>query len=192
MLMTLAPTWHSGITEVFPPPPIQIENWLTKPFILSKALKLITPSLTVKVIKQSFDLPYPDEAHCLQINLSEDKNPLVRRVYLQDQIRPYCFARVIIPYATYLQEFQEVDVLGNQFIGEKMLYGREDMTRTPFEFTAINPHQTLFQEAMSGIGDNHACKTLWARRSVFTLGKHPLLITEIFLPPIFNYPNNHG
>jgi len=54
--------------------------------------------------------------------------------------------------------------------------------RDPMEVACLNAQQRLFQQAMAR--SPHATASIWARRSVFYLGKKPLLVNEIFLPAI--------
>jgi chorismate-pyruvate lyase len=191
--MTTLPNWTDNSITLTPQPPPSIRAWLIKSYIISKALKQITPGLTVEVIQQDFNIPHPDEALKFNLNLnfiSSSALPLIRRIHLRDDTHRYTYARVIIPHATYQQEAAHLTTLGAQFIGEKMLYGRSDTIRSQFEFSVILPHHLLYQEATAYFGQSSQkiSDYLYARRSVFTLGTQPLLLVEVFLPTLPEYP----
>ncbi len=98
------------------------------------------------------------------------------------------------PNQTYLTYKTELDNLGNRPIGETLLYSNPTTTRSDFEIKRITQDdELLFDELVhtnfyrAVIERNARVPELWARRSVFTLQGHPLLITEVFLSDIPDY-----
>ncbi len=70
------------------------------------------------------------------------------------------FAKVEVPETTFYHFHNELQSLGNDSIGDKFLFKRDDVTRDPIE---------VFEE-----------NGRWARRSKFWVDVFPLTITEYF------------
>lgn len=140
-------------------------HWLTKPDILSKALKAMCDELTVQVISQELSYASIDEQQILEI---QESNSLIREVYLVGDGVPWVFARVVVPFKTYLKHKDSFDSLGNKLLGEALLYSDPSFTRSEFTY-ALTTHNGT---------------PIWSRRSVFGLNGLHLLVTEGFLPQV--------
>ncbi len=161
-------------------PSINAYQWLTKPYILSKALKRVSQSLTVNVLNQQFDAAIDDEYSILKMSANE--LPFVRQVFLiGDNEVPLTYGRVIIPRATYDAHFPDFEKLGGKLIGETLLYNNPDVERDNFEYACLSA-----DDARCAFVYQHLPQLpldpLWARRSVFHMKGMPLLVTELFLP----------
>ncbi len=169
-------TWTSKITK--DPSLVQFE-WLTKPYILSKALKRISKDITVKVLDQRFMSAISDEY--MALGIPQDELPFVRQVFLvgENQV-PLTYGRVVIPKQTYQAHFGDFEKLGSKLLGESLLYNNPDVIRSEFEFACLenDPRQIFVLEQLPDLPQ----QPLWARRSVFSIKQHPLLVTELFLP----------
>lgn len=163
------------------PPPLVLE-WLTKPYILSQALRRICQTLSVKVIKQCFMEAFEDEYDVLQTNAST--LPLIRQVFLEGDGVLLTYGRVVIPKTTYEQYFSQFESLNNNLIGETLLYKNPDATRGAFEYACVNSSHPIAKEVIAFFTD---VEFLWARRSIFSLKSYPLLVTELFLPTLPPY-----
>jgi chorismate lyase len=168
-LITLAPT-------------ADISQWLTKPYILSKALKRVCQTLSVKVIAQNFNAAFDDEYPIL--NMEPHEHPFIRQVFLQGDNIPLTYGRVVIPTKTYHQHVEKFINLASNLLGETLLYGNPNVKRGPFEYGEFNKSSELIKEIYIHLPDMFPCESLWGRRSVFWIKQDPLLVTEVFLPTI--------
>ncbi len=163
--------WRSDLTELKPTSD-QVCAWLTKPYILSKALKRVSESLIVDVLEQRFTDAIEDEYAILAMPSSTI--PFVRQVFLiGDNQQPLTYGRVIIPPATYDAHFQDFEKLGGKLIGETLLYHNPDVVRSGFEYACLDkadPRCAFVYQQLPTLPHD----PLWARRSV--------LVTELFLP----------
>lgn len=151
-------------------PDENLQNWLTKPYILSQALKRSFGAISVEVVSQAFGEALPDEIALLEIPTNEQA--FIRQVYLVAGGQRRTYGRVVIPLRTYQYYEEKFEGLENKPLGETLLYNNPDVTRSEFEFSFVY----LLSE------EGH-----WARRSVFWLKEYPLLVTELFLPGLPEY-----
>ena len=71
--------------------------------------------------------------------------------------------------------------LGTRPLGAA-LFADPRVRRRPLRFRRLRPGDELHARACAATGKR--LPALWARRSLFILGKSPILVTEIFLPGI--------
>lgn len=147
-----------------------IYPWLAKPYSVSAIMKKICSALTVQVISQQFASATNDEQSLLK---RSENNSLIRQVVLHGDGVAWSQGRVVVPHATYLQYKNAFDNLGNNLIGETILYANSNTKRSLFEYAKITNQQ----------------ETLWARRSVFNLNGFNLMVMEAYLPTIPVYPD---
>lgn len=174
--------WVQALSDLTHRPSANMAAWLTKPTILSQALKRHCQQLSVEVLSQQFCAVDNTES-ALRGEQADD--PFVRRVFLLGDGVPWTYGRVVIAPQTYQQHFTQFTALGSQLLGETLLYGNPQTTRSDFEYAAITPEQSLYREV-----NNHLALTvpvLWGRRSTFYLQQAPLLVTELFLPYLPDY-----
>ncbi len=163
-----------------------IDDWLTKPYILSKALKRVSSKLEVKVLDQSFAPAFDDELK--RLNLQSDATTFVRQVLLMgDANQALTYGRVVIPLKTYQAHFQDFEKLGSQLIGETLLYNNPDVLRSGFEYRYFDAHEPLWNYIYRHLPQGTPKQNLWARRSVFSIKESPILISELFLPSLPAY-----
>ncbi|MEO0423645.1 MAG: chorismate lyase [Pseudomonadota bacterium] len=92
-------------------------------------------------------------------------------------------ARTLVPESTARAQGW-LGELGGRSLGHA-LFERDDVTRSPFEFAPCTYRGDVVQRILSlapqALEAEHS--PLWARRSRFLVGDHPLLVMEVFLPP---------
>jgi chorismate--pyruvate lyase len=71
--------------------------------------------------------------------------------------------------------------LGNKPLGAA-LFADPQVKRSPLQFKKLSRRHELYRRACRILPEPPA--HLWARRSVFTLQRQPILVTEVFLPGI--------
>ncbi|HRE31010.1 MAG TPA: chorismate lyase [Candidatus Berkiella sp.] len=170
--------WESSVAALSIQPPLSIENWLTKPYILSHALKRHCQHLVVQVLAQQFAA-----VNVTEQQLSEqDALPFIRQVFLRGDNIPWTYGRVVIAASTYQAYFTQFASLGSQPLGETLLYNNPDTTRSGFEYALITQDTPLYHEIQAYLP--LPVSMLWGRRSYFYLKQFPLLVTEVFLPMI--------
>lgn len=184
-LRTVYPQWVHSAEELEKEPPTNILDWLTKPFILSRALRKVCQTLSVQILNQDFNSAHNDEMDLIGLDPSSP-NPLVRQVFLKGDDVPFTYGRVVVPKSTYDLFLEKFSNLGTNLFGETLLYGDPTMKRQPFEWTYLNNTYTLFQEIENKL-QHSSFHEAWARRSVFNIQGVPLLVTEVFLPSIPSY-----
>lgn len=180
-------TWTHNPKNLAQSPDSNTLDWLTKPYVLSHALRKSSPDLSLELMSQESDIVFPDEAS--RLNLSPKKQTLVRKIFLQSGQNSYVFARTIIPPQTYATLQAEIESVGDNFIGEYLIYNRDGIKRDEFEFAYMTPNMNMMQELQSFMSFSDINNTLWARRSCFWIKQLPLLITELFLEDLPDFPN---
>tara|TARA_R110002126_G_scaffold222360_3_gene367542 strand:- start:1728 stop:2297 length:570 start_codon:yes stop_codon:yes gene_type:complete len=162
-------------------------NWMVMPNNLTETIKKTGVDFSLDLLSESFDKPYIDERKAFNNYPADASNSFVRKVFLKGNNKPMIFARVIIPEQTYVSYKSEFMSLGSKAIGNALLHHDKQVHRSEFEYKFIIPSDEIFNEIkeLNLMGNQ---KGLWARRSVFTLPKGYLLITEVFLITLPVYP----
>ena len=154
--------------------------WLFDPTSLTERLvSACSGSFSVQVLSQGWSHAMLNEAKTLNMRLSG--RALVREVHLLCDNEPWVFARTVIPPHTLTGKQRRLAKLGKKPLGA-VLFADKSMQRTEMEIACIHPGQQLYQLATHHLS---LCEQpIWGRRSVFFLNKHPLMVSEIFLPHI--------
>ncbi len=165
--------------------PLALQEWLSD-----------TGSLTRKLEKA---LLYPEDRHLeLQI-LADYKQNLVasekkffrrpinrsriREILLCDQGEPIVMARSVLPITSSIGSNHRILKLGHKPLGAvlfaKVLKGRFRPIR---QIVRLDHHQLEWKVCQRRYLD--LPKRVWARRTLYQLNGHPLLVMEIFLPAL--------
>jgi chorismate--pyruvate lyase len=90
------------------------------------------------------------------------------------------YARTVVPRVT-LASKAELAELKDRSLGS-VLFKDPTMQRGAFEIARIYPDDDwhAYIQSLVNVGN----ETFWARRSIFHVQQHPLLLTEVFLPDI--------
>lgn len=156
-------------------------NWLVDSSSLTRRLQqACTSQFDVEVISQRLEKPMLSEAQAL--GRPPREIALVRQVYLRCAGHPWVFARTAIPLPALQGGLKRLSLLGSKPLGA-VLFADPRMQRQPLEIARISPRHRLYQMACHG--GEPANTGLWGRRSVFTLQGSPLLVSEFFLPTLF-------
>jgi chorismate lyase len=136
-------------------------------------------SFSVQVLQQGWARPMLNEAKLLRMRRSS--YAWVRQVHLLCNDKSWVFARTVIPPHTLKGKQRRLTRLGKKPLGA-VLFADKSMQRTEMEIACISPGQNLYRMATHHLA--RVDQPIWGRRSVFYLSKHPLLVSEIFLPEI--------
>lgn len=105
----------------------------------------------------------------------------MREVLLLCNEVPVVFAHSILPLAGLRGGWNGITRLGSRSLGEA-LFSNHRIERQPLAYRCVRRDHPLYRAAARQA--TVTARRLWARRSVFCLNGHPLLVTEVFLPAI--------
>lgn len=165
--ISLAADWQLASAVTLPP---MLQAWLLEPASLTARLKNRARDFQLQVLQQQQQalpdflqplLPGIAVAQCREVLMSCNKLPCV-------------YAQSWLPLQT-LAELQPLAELGDQPLGE-VIFQQQHVSRSAVEVARVYLRQPLVTTVATG--------EYWARRSVFTLAGHPLLVAEVFLDGI--------
>ncbi len=154
-------------------------DWLSNEGSLTRRLQLHCRDFSVRGVRLSSARPQRDEAALLQ--LKPRQHALLREVQLSCDGVICVFAHSVIPHASLRGPWRGLGRLGNRPLGGA-LFADPRVKRTHLQFKPLHAHHPLFQRASAHLAAPPC--SLWARRSVFRLGRARLLVTEVFLPEL--------
>nr|WP_301003645.1 chorismate lyase [Arsukibacterium sp.] len=147
-------------------PPL-LQGWLMEPASLTARLKRRARDFKLQVLQQQqHELPA-----YLQALLPDTHLAQCREVLMSCNALPCVYAQSWLPLQT-LAALQPLAALGEQPLGE-VIFQQKNVIRSAVEVARVQLQQPLATTVASG--------EYWARRSVFTLAGHPLLVAEVFL-----------
>lgn len=119
------------------------------------------------------------------LNLNSNDRTWVRRIEWRHNKNLWVHARAIFPEETIKATGSSISGLGVQSLGE-VIFKDPNLERSPFTFSLLEKESPLFPliPALA-----HSNETIWARRSTLHFQKHPILITEVFLPDAYAEQN---
>lgn len=160
--------------------PEQVHCWLQDPASLTKRMqRACDGEFRVNVLRQQWDRPMLNESQVLHRPAAQ--YGMTREVQLLCAGRPWVFARTIIPLQTLSGSERRLMYLHDRPLGA-LLFADNTMRRGPVEVACLRTGDRLFTRATHGM--KTPPRAIWGRRSVFYLHDKPLLVSEIFLPPI--------
>lgn len=177
--------WVDNLEELGMSPNNIFYDWLSKPTVLTAAIKSKCKEFSLHVISQELTTAEPTEQEALEIDGTET-NSLVREVCLQGDGIPWVYGRVVVPNVCYQLFKEQFDSLGNKPLGETLFYGHIDFKRKGFSYSTIEHNNYLFTRSTS-IEPRQGTKILFARRAILERTHLKLLVTETFLPNIPRY-----
>ena len=159
----------------------EVISWLDDRGSLTSRLKVFCPGqISVRVLSQRWVKPKIDEAKLL--NIPFQQTVLLRQVQLLCAQTVCVYARSIIPLKTLNGKHRRLRHLGNRPLGA-YLFSNPSLRRNRLQLARIAKKDPLFEIATSGSNQN--CEIIWGRRSLFTIDDKPLLVSEFFLPALF-------
>lgn len=168
------PAWRSAHVIRHGQVPADVADWLFDKGSLTRRLrKARGGDFRVELLGQQWARPLRCERRVL--GLEDRAVALIRQVRLWYNGRAVVFARTIMPRTTLTGRLRPLGRLGGRPLGERLFRDRT-MHRGVMEVTRIDPGRTIFP--LTGT------EPLWGRRSLFTVSDRPLLVNEIFLPPL--------
>ncbi|MEO7725807.1 MAG: chorismate lyase [Burkholderiales bacterium] len=157
----------------------RLRRWLLDRGSLTRRIQLRCKNFRLDMLSQRIARVSHDERTVISLRAGEQC--VEREVSLNCGTQPLVFAHSIVAPHALKGAWRMLSGLGVRPLGAA-LFADPRITRYPLRFCQLNRRHALHRRA-SGLLD-HAPALLWARRSVFVLGGAPLLVTEVFLPPI--------
>jgi len=174
------PAWHVASRLHRRGIPEPVLRWLLDPASLTRRIQSACPgSFRVEVLFQGWVRPQHNESRVL--GMRQGSQGFVREVHLLCDGRPWVFARTVIPRTTLTGPRRCLTRLKSRPLGA-VLFADPSMQRGPVEIAQLTPCDKLYPAAIQHLVQRP--ETIWGRRSLFTLGGKPLLVSEIFLPGI--------
>jgi chorismate lyase len=172
------PMRHGWLAHAFRAPRA-LRGWLSDRGSLTRRLRAQHADFRVKLLARGITRPFRDEAEALHLHPAN--RAYVRDVLLMGDGQARVFAHSVLPRPSLRGGWNGITRLGNQPLGEA-LFTNPRIRRLGLTLCRINARHPLYRAARlhTGITEPY----LWARRSVFCLNGHPLLVTEVFLPAI--------
>ena len=159
--------------------PRSLRHWLCDEGSLTQRLQARCTDFRVMPLTTGLARPNLDEYALLDI--APGARAYIREVLLLCNDIPVVFAHSVLPYPSLRGGWNGISTLGSRPLGQA-LFSDHRIQRQPLTFRNVHPAHPLFR----AITRHYALhdRNLWARRSIFCLNQHPLLVTEVFLPAI--------
>lgn len=169
---------HQAFKRLIDP---SILAWLTDQGSLTRRLKRRCPQrFAVDVLGMQWTRPDRGEARLLGIPQSQ--KVLLREVHLRCADELCVYARSVIPLKTLSGRHRRLRHLGDRPLGE-YLFASPTLERSRIEWARLTPDNRLFRNALPQSRSMDG--TIWGRRSLFRIDHRPLLVSEFFLPVLF-------
>ena len=169
------------------------QGWLAHPFSLPRSLRawlsdrgsltqrLKSRCASFRVVPLATGLARANADEYPLLGVAPDTRVYVREVLLLCNEVPVVFAHSVLPPAGLRGGWNGITRLGSRSLGEA-LFSDHRIERQPLAYRRVRHDHPLYRVTITH--QAVAFSSLWARRSVFCLNSHPLLVTEVFLPAI--------
>jgi len=175
------PVWRPQSRLFAHPVPAGVAGWLFDPGSLTRRLVAACRGrFRVRVLSQGWARPLLNEA--TRLGLPPAQVALIREVQLLCDDTPWVYARTVIPHTTLRGAQRHLAHLGTRPLGA-VLFADPGLRREEVEVACMSARHHLFHTAVQGLPA--LPEAIWGRRSVFFTGGKPLLVNEVFLPPLF-------
>lgn len=162
--------------------PREFRAWLADQGSLTRRLKQRCRHFSVRPAGVGLARPNRDERAPLRLRAGQ--LAYVREVVLHCDGRPVVFAHSVAPVKSLRGPWAALTRLGSRPLGEA-LFSNPCVTRGGLQYRRIPARHPLARQAARA-GILMSQKSVWARRSLFTLHGHNLMVTEVFLPSILS------
>lgn len=157
---------------------VVLRPWLQERGSLTARLRQQYPDFSVRVLSQTWKKPNVDELALMR--LSAGTRAWVREVMLIGKGKPQVFAHSVIARKDLRGAWCQLRKIGRIPLGAA-LFANARVRRGQLHYcklTACHPLRQALQRHFS----TQPHEVLWARRSLFCLRHHRLLVSEVFLP----------
>ena len=166
--------------------PRKWQSWLSDTGSLTQKIEqAIGQKLEVLVLRDCRQNLNSDESRYFHL---QTKRCRIREVLLCSNGIPLVMARSVIPTLSSGGSNQAVLRLGSKPLGAVLFSKtrKRSKKKSLREIARVNKRSSLWQQCYQKYQELPS--PLWARRTLYTLKGRPLLVCEIFLPELLNYP----
>ncbi len=172
------PEWQLSGTFSKNQPNANIDSWLSEPGSLTRRLKqTFSGDFSVSVQAQGLCRPFSQDAS--QLGLGQNQETFIREVFLSVSGQTLVFARTTVPDYS-LNTLDSLTKLGNKPLGE-VIFGYPDLERLYLHIAKV-ARDCLSADMAQMLGEEHY---LWARRNTYKIAGQVFLVSEFFLPVMF-------
>jgi len=166
-----------------------LRPWLTDSASLTSRIRARCTRFSVRVLAQRLGAAQLDEAVFLGLNPGE--RVWVREVLLLADDRPVVFARSLLPRRNLRGAWNLFHGMGARPLGAA-LFADPAISRAPLTCKRFDARDARYHRARSALAEHDAAASMprdvWARRSLFRRHGRALMVSEFFLPAIFELP----
>ncbi len=155
-----------------------LRRWLTDPGSLTARLERYAGPIKVRVLFQGLRRVNRDETFLFA---APAMRVMVREVLLLRGTTPLVFAHTVFAGDGLRGTWRGMLGLGNRPLGA-VLFADPRIARFPLHQKKLSRAHPLYRRAAAPL--KKMPPPLWARRSIFVVGKSPILVSEVFLPAI--------
>lgn len=157
--------------------PLWQRDWLLDERSLTARLKTLSGGqFRVEVLRQQWQRAQPSEAQLL--NIPWRSACLIREVILYGNNQPWIYARSVMPATSLTGHLYRLRRLKNTSLGE-LLFRDKNLSRSEFELCGFSARDPQLPAGLVNSG------YLWSRRCRFELSGKSLLVSEVFLPALW-------
>lgn len=180
-------TWLPTPPRASVPP--SLRPWLIDPASLTSRIRARCTRFSVRVLEQRLGAARLDEAAFLGLRPGE--RVWVREVLLLADDRPVVFGRSLLPRRNVRSAWNLFHGMGARPLGAA-LFADPAISRSPLSCRRFDARDARYHRARSALALHAASaflpRDMWARRSLFRRHGRALLVSEFFLPDIFELP----
>ena len=170
------PRWTSHSPHLRLSLSTDIYSWIYEKNSLTQRLRQIYgKAVKVKILFHQWKSPFLSES--LHLALPVYRYCLIREVLLYAENKPLTLARTILPQKTIQNAQQKLSHLGTRPLGE-VIFSDPSSERLAMDISYTQPK--IWHKSFP------INQAIWGRRTVYTIQKQPLLVSEFFLPDALN------
>lgn len=179
--ITLPENWLSLDNKLFKQLTPEQQDWIASQSSLTTRIKELGIAFSVQLLNQTTVSLSDKKQRLFDVT---DSEALVREVLLKQGEVALVYAQTIMPLSTVTGTESILAELGNQSLGQ-VLFQSKHASRGDIEFTDISTDSDLGQFITNDLHQmiDTCC---YMRRSTFHLNNKPLLVSECFLPKLFD------
>lgn len=174
-LFTQDPQWKKnrpGIKQILP---LNVYSWVYEKNSLTKRLRnFYGQAVTVEILFHRWKPAYLSE--CNILNLPHQQFNLIREVLLHADGKPLILARTILPEQTIKVAKRNLSHLGTRPLGE-VIFSYPKLERLELNTCCIP--QYLWTNSLAN--KLNIDQQIWGRRTVYSIQKQKMLVSEFFL-----------
>jgi chorismate--pyruvate lyase len=168
-----------------------MRDWLTTEGSLTARLVAHSKAFRVRRLHQKVALCSLDEA--APIGLPRRERVWEREVLLCCDGVPVVFGHTVVPMSATASDWPLFSALGEQSLGTTLFHDPK-VVRGPLEFARLRPGHPLLARLRAGLGNSVGAEAeralggieFHARRYVYRRHQGLLMVTEVFLPAVFD------